>query len=309
MLVGPVFSREVLTAPRRLSLYGSRAGYVAALWVLMWTAWLIVSASSEPRTTSELARFGASLFEILSPLQLGLAVLFSALLAASAVAKEKDRRTLVLLLMTNLSNGELVLGKLLASLLVVLVMLAAAIPCFTLIALLGGVAFAQIFRVFAVTTLSAIAAGSLGSTVALWREKTFQSLAMTALILVGWTAVWEAIGTGIFGADWGGVATTEIAAACSPWQAILVASLPAYEGGGGFSWLFGQGAPFLVVAVAVTLVLNAAALWRLRVWNPPREIQREQRPGEMAVKGVAAPSPHGAPGRTPQRLGKRCVVA
>jgi hypothetical protein len=39
---------------------------------------------------------------------------FSALLAASAVTQEKDKRTLVLLLLTNLNNSELVLGKLLA---------------------------------------------------------------------------------------------------------------------------------------------------------------------------------------------------
>ena len=41
--------------------------------------------------------------------------------------------------------------------------------------------FAQIARVFAVTLATAVAAGSLGSMVALWREKTFQALAMTVL--------------------------------------------------------------------------------------------------------------------------------
>ena len=85
---------------------------------------------------------------------------FSALLAASAVAHEKDRRTLDLLLLTNLSNSELVLGKLLASLLNVLVMLAAALPVFMLLALLGGVSYGQIGRVFAVTL----------ATVLTWRQ-------------------------------------------------------------------------------------------------------------------------------------------
>ena len=71
-------------------------------------------------------------FQILAPLQLALATFFAALLAASEVAHEKDRRTLVLLLLTNLSNSELVLGKLLASLLTVLVALAAALPVFSI---------------------------------------------------------------------------------------------------------------------------------------------------------------------------------
>ena len=46
----------------------------------------------------DLARFGMVLFQILAPLQLALAIFFSALLAASEVAHEKDRRTLILLL-------------------------------------------------------------------------------------------------------------------------------------------------------------------------------------------------------------------
>ena len=64
---------------------------------------------------------------------------FSALLVASAVALEKDRKTLDLLLLTNLSNSELVLGKLLAGMLSVVVVVVAALPLLMIIALLGGV--------------------------------------------------------------------------------------------------------------------------------------------------------------------------
>ncbi len=193
MLIGPVFTREVVTAPRRARLYVSRAAYTSALLVLVCTAWLLVTGTQLVRNLGDMARFGAMLFQILAPLQLALVVFFSALLAAAAVAQEKDRRTLDLLLLTNLTNSELVLGKLLASLLNVLVMLAASLPLFMLCALFGGVAFAQIARVFAVTVATAIAAGSIGSLVALWREKTFQTLALTALLLVFWLAAGEAL--------------------------------------------------------------------------------------------------------------------
>ena len=72
---------------------------------------------------------------------------FSALLVASAVALEKDRKTLELLLMTNLSNSELVLGKLLAGMLTVLMVVVAALPLLMLVALLGGVSIGQILRI------------------------------------------------------------------------------------------------------------------------------------------------------------------
>ena len=188
MLLGPVFSREAAVAPRRTRMYVGRAAYVAALLLVMSTAWLILSGTQIVRDLGDFARFGAVLFQILAPLQAAVAVFFSALLAASAVAQEKDRRTLVLLLLTHLSNGELVLGKLAASLLNVAVMLAAALPLFMIAALLGGVSFGQIGRAYAVTLASVAACGSLGSTLALWREKTFQALATTVLALVLWLA-------------------------------------------------------------------------------------------------------------------------
>ena len=90
------------------------------------------------------------------------------------MAQEKDRRTFVLLLLTNLSNRELVLGKLLASLLQVLVMFAAGLPVFMLLSLLGGISVAQIARTAAVTVASIIVCGSLGSTLGMWREKIFR---------------------------------------------------------------------------------------------------------------------------------------
>ncbi len=178
MLIGPVFTRELVTAPRRMRFYVSPAVYVGGLLILASTAWLLFTGTQAVRNVGDTARFGGTLFGFFAPLQLVLAIFFSALATATArVAQEKDRRTLILLLLTNLSNSELVLGKLFASLLNVLVLLAAALPFFMMIALLGGVSFGQIFAVFLVTLISAIAAGSLGSTVALWREKTFQALA------------------------------------------------------------------------------------------------------------------------------------
>src|SRR4051794_3311465 len=102
-----------------------RAVYVAALFLLVCTAWLILFGSQPVRSLGDLARFGAAIFALLSPVQLALAVGFAALLTAAAVAQEKDRRTLDLLLMTRISNSELVIGKLLASMLSVLVLILA----------------------------------------------------------------------------------------------------------------------------------------------------------------------------------------
>ena len=288
MLIGPVFTRELAIAPRRINLYVARSAYALALLVLMSTAWLVLTGTQLVQDVGDLARFGTVLFQILAPLQLALAIFFSALLAASEVAHEKDRRTLVLLLLTNLSNSELVLGKLLASLLSVLVMLAAALPVFMLTALLGGVSYGQIARAMAVTLAAVLACGSLGSLLALWREKTFQALALTVLVLVAWLALGEIVAAGVLGESFGGLPCRALAAGFSPWQAIQEAARPyAYDQPA----LGPLGTPvnlFLVTAVAVSLLLNGLAVALVRVWNPSRNDERRMMNDESSHQSSTA---------------------
>lgn len=273
MFIGPVFTREAAVTPRRTRMYIARAGYVAILLILMSTAWLVLTGTQLVRDVGDIARFGMILFPILARLQLALAVFFSALLAASAVAQEKDRRTLVLLLLTNLSNSELVLGKLLASLLNMLVLLAAAVPLFMFAALFGGVSFGQIGRAMAVTFAAVVVCGSLGSTLALWREKTFQALAMTVLVLVLWLAVWETVAAGALGEAWLGISCQTWAVGFSPWQAIVEATRPYLEADPALGPIGTAVNLHLVVAAALALVLNGVAVGMVRVWNPSRETQ------------------------------------
>lgn len=273
MLVGPVFTREILTTPRGWQLYFSRALYVAALFGLVLTAWLILIGSQEVRSLGDLARFGSAVFAVIAPLQLAMAIAFSALLTAAAVAQEKDRRTLDLLLMTNLNNAELVLGKLLASMLGVLVLMVAAIGLLMLITLLGGVSYIQVVRVVGVTLMAALAAGSLGSTLALWREKSFQTLAMTALVIVLWLLGGEVLASGVLGQTWRGVPVTQWAAGLTPLRAIYAAMEPFPVRVAGLSGTGGPVYLFMLVTAAIGIVLNAIAIAWVRAWNPARELQ------------------------------------
>ena len=234
--------------------------------------------------------------------QLVLAVSFSALFAASAVAQEKDRRTLILLLLTRLTNSELVLGKLLAGLLSVLALLGASLPVFMATALFGGVSFGQIGRVFVVTLLAAIVAGSIGSTIALWRDSTYQTLALTVLVLVAWIAAGEAIAHGVLGAAWWGISTEVWAGGLSPWQAIQTAARPILEQDEIIPHLGGATNLFAAVAAGLAVAINALAIGLVRVWNPSREAQPriEETPDRESIWGIQADLVTGAPaGTTP----------
>ncbi len=292
LLVGPVFNREIITTPRSLRLYLTRAGYVAALFGLVFTAWLILFGSKQQSGLGDLARFGSAIFTVLAPLQLAVAVAFSALITAAAVAQEKDRRTLDLLLMTNLSNTELVLSKLLASMLSIVVPVTASIGLLMLVTLLGGVSYAQVFRVVAVTFASAAVAGSLGSMIALWRERTFQSLALTALLLVLWLLGGEMIAAGVFGQQWAGLSAEHWATAFSPLRAIFAATRPLVyfaQTEATSAWWQSPVNMFLILSTVATLLINFWAIARVRVWNPMQETrQRLVEPAESAGTTAAS---------------------
>ncbi|NIL95926.1 MAG: hypothetical protein GTO53_01530 [Planctomycetales bacterium] len=294
MLVSPVFVRELVTAPRRSKHFVARATYVSALLMLTGTAWLVLAGSQTIRNVGDLARFGTILFQILAPLQLTLSLFFAALFTASSVAQEKDRRTLILLLMTDLSNFELVVGKLMASMLNVLVLLLSALPLFMALVLLGGVEPSQVLAVYGITILGVLAAGSLGSTLALWREKTFQTLALTVLLLTAWIATWEVVGRLAAEEKIWGLAAADWSVACSPWRAVLSATRPTatasqfLPGGIAPHWLF------VPLAVVMIVLLNTVAVIKVRLWNPSREVRRRQRArgagdvsGEMEARPVS----------------------
>ena len=110
MFLGAVFEREIGSVPKTRGLFVARAVYGSTLLAIVATCWLVVTDSQSITTAGDTARFGATLLRILAPLQLALATLAAAMTAAVAVTSEKDRRTLELLLVSRLSDRELVLG-------------------------------------------------------------------------------------------------------------------------------------------------------------------------------------------------------
>ncbi len=298
-MLGPIFNREWLTLPRRSRHYLHRAVFFGALWVLLLTIWQTIVGWDRPATLGDNARFGIIAFHLLAYVQLGLLLFFSALAAASTVAQEKDRRTFVLLLLTDLRNYEIVLGKLLGSLLQILLFLAGTVPILAILLLLGGIAWEQIADALLILLTTALAAGSLGSLIALWRERTFQSLALTVLALVLYLCLVRALGFLPDVVGWFSSEPLLRPATVAQWQTwsdpfaalgevldppVGEATLPAAQG-------------LAAVMLSWTLLLNGLAMFKLRVWNPsgepvitPEHVEQQQEEADRARA-------HAAPGK------------
>jgi ABC-type transport system involved in multi-copper enzyme maturation permease subunit len=275
LFAGPIIAREILTAPRPLRYYLGRASFSCFLFILMWTAWQSIIGWQTIRELGVVARFGGILYWMFAMLQLTLMLFFAPLFTAATVSYEKDRRTFTLLLMTDLSDLEIVLGKLIAGLMNVLVILAASVGLMMICTLFGGISFAQVTNLFLVTAASGVAGGALGLLIALWRDRTFQSISLTILMVVFSVAGVEAIALAFPTMEFLGIPLVEV---LNPYRAMLAVLYPRSDQIGHI--VRTTSVVYIACRLTFAAALVAFGTWKLRKWNPgksePRELREEE---------------------------------
>ena len=289
-MIGPIFQRELSTLPRRPRHFIARIVFLVMLFAIICTTWLLLAGVQPVQNAGDLARFGVLIFQLLAPFQMVVLLFMAALAGTSAVSHEKDKQTLTLLLMTSLTDVEVVIGKIGAGLLATMNAFLSSAPIVFLLPILGGVSLDQVIACTVVTACTLIASCSLGATVAFWREKTFQAIAVTMLLIALWLALGEIIAAGIIP----GVPRS-IGSIISPLRAVwdIAQPIPSTSvvpglGSSGNAIL----ASIFMSAMAITLSLLSIA--KLRVWNPSRERRNvvaewEDSP-QMALESSANPN-------------------
>jgi ABC-type transport system involved in multi-copper enzyme maturation permease subunit len=186
---GPVFTYEWLRTTRCWQLYAIRAGFVGAILIGMMFVWQNVNRRYSPGqniSISTLASYGQSLFATIVSIELTLVLLAAPAATAGAVCLDKARGTLDHMLVTDLSNAEIVLGKLGAQLVPVLSLIACVLPLAALAGLLGGIDPTALFGSFLTSIACAFLGCSLALTLSVWGRKTHEVLMLTYLILILW---------------------------------------------------------------------------------------------------------------------------
>jgi ABC-type transport system involved in multi-copper enzyme maturation permease subunit len=186
---GPVFVYEWLTTTRRWQLYAIRAAFVALILVGMILIWHNVVRFDRPGqavSIQQMARYGEAFYETVSSIELTLVLLVAPAATAGAVCLDKARGTLEHMLATDLSNAEIVLGKLGVRLAPVLGLVACVLPITALSGLLGGIDPDALFGSFLVAIGCAVLGCSLAIALSVWGRKTHEVLMLTYLILILW---------------------------------------------------------------------------------------------------------------------------
>ena len=133
-----------------------------------------------------LALYGQVLFFTIVTIELSLVLLAAPAATAGAVCLDKARGTLDHMLATDLSNAEIVLGKLGVRLIPVLGLIVCLLPLSALTSLLGGIDPLALFGSFLTSVACAVLGCSLAMALSVWGRKTHEVLMVTYLLIIIW---------------------------------------------------------------------------------------------------------------------------
>lgn len=185
---GPVFAYEWLRATRRWTHHAHRSLIVSLVlfgFLLALSEDIFFGRNASP---DNLARFGEVFYRVIVVIELTAVLLAAPTATAGAVCLDRSRGTLEHVLVTDLSDSEIVLGKLGARLIPVLGLIAATLPVLAISTLLGGIDPLALVGLLAVTIGCAVVAGSLAMALSLRGRSTQEVLITTYMIMIGWIA-------------------------------------------------------------------------------------------------------------------------
>lgn len=189
--LGPVFAYESLLGARRWQVYAARAFFVVVLLIGMAVVWLGTDqATGQPMgaraTLKQLAQIGEGFFYALAGIQVSLVLLAGPAATAGSICVDRARGTLTHMLMTDLSDPEIILGKLAARLAPVFGLIMCGVPVAALTALLGGIEFGALAGAFAISMALAVIGCALALTVSVWVPKMHEVLTAVYAVFALW---------------------------------------------------------------------------------------------------------------------------
>jgi ABC-type transport system involved in multi-copper enzyme maturation permease subunit len=184
--LGPVFGNEWLTTSRRWQSYAGRAVFVAVPLVGLTSIWVGRTSRSSLPPIQAMAEIGRGFYNAIVLTQLTLVFLAAPAATAGAICQDKASGTLAQMLLTDLSDAEIVLGKLGARLVPVIGLVCCALPVLAIATLLGGIDPQALAGLFLITVGVAIFGCTLAFTFSIWGSKPYEVLLTTYAFFAVW---------------------------------------------------------------------------------------------------------------------------
>lgn len=194
--IAAVFSREARRSSRRWQTYAMRTAAAASVMAMVLGA---AATQVDYTDTAALSRMGYTLFNVYTGTQLAVVSVLAPLLVGLGIAEERDEGTLQLLVMTGLSARQIVWGKMVSRLMLLVALVLGGLPVLSIIASFGGVDLTSVLASTLNTLVVCLVLGTIGGVAALFRGGPAASLFSAT--------VWAVACWGILPAIYGGLTT------------------------------------------------------------------------------------------------------
>ena len=279
--LGPVFAYEWLMASRRWQGYALRSLLVLLLFLGLSAVWQESHDGAGELSVRQQAEIGRAFYGVTTAMLLGLVGLAAPAAAAGSICLDKARGNLTLLFATDLSDAEIVLGKLAARLVPVLGLILCATPVLSIATLFGGIDPVGLVGALLVVLGCAVFGCTLALTLSVWGRKTHEVLMATyvfGILYLLSAPILAAMQRGLPTALWPSwFPTFTDLLQYNPIFLVLAAMEGPPSGMRGVT-LWAQ-ARFLGLGLAVSAVLVGVATWRIR-----RVVIRQLGQGEQAPR-------------------------
>jgi ABC-type transport system involved in multi-copper enzyme maturation permease subunit len=267
-------------------MYFGRVLFLLALLAGLSLIW--APAGRTYRNFDEVSAIGTRFFLAVITIQLVVVLLASPAATAGAICVDKSRGTLLHVMVTDLGDREIVVGKLFARLAPVLALMVGGLPILALSGLLGGVDAMAAAGAYLVTIGVAIVGCALAMAFSVWARKTHQALLPTYGVLGLWIALYPlmlVVSRMNPAPPWTGAQT--VAAFTNPFVAAFAPYIDPSK-----SWIREQAA-FLLASCLAAMLLVLMAVGRLRevVLGQSARPARRERPGIPARVLALLPEP------------------
>jgi ABC-type transport system involved in multi-copper enzyme maturation permease subunit len=254
--LGPVFLYECLANSRRWQTYALRSAGVAVILAAITMVWISNGGTASQQGWREYAALGESYFYAIIGVELTLVLLAAPAASAGALCVDRARGTLDHMLATELSDPEIVLGKLAARLLPVLGLVACSWPVLALASLLGGIDPVALTLAFAIILAVALLGCTMALALSVWARRPHEVVLVVytswMLVMLLWP-IWYGLSVGgLVGRppDWSLVADPYYLA-FAPYSAPGRVGFWAYLG-------------FFAATLGAAAALAGLAVWRMR---------------------------------------------
>jgi ABC-type transport system involved in multi-copper enzyme maturation permease subunit len=190
--VGTIMVKELRSRMRGRRAFVVLTVYLGILALIAYGAYVVIVPSARAQgefgsPANASAMVGQAIFILLSFFQLLLVCFIAPAFTSGAVSLEREKQTLDLLISTPMRPGAIIVGKLLAALAFVFLMILAAVPLSALVLLYGGAEAEDIVRQQIVLLATALGLGTIGLFFSALIKRTQAATVLTYIVMLGLT--------------------------------------------------------------------------------------------------------------------------